>query len=133
MTDLLAIDTHVVFGSTSEQRACDFLEHSNYSIITRNFRVRRGEIDIIAVDEANQALCFIEVKAARTLTMGDPTERVTLRKQRTIAQVARNFLLRNQELAEKYDCRFDVIVLRPSTSNSAGYTIDHLIDAFWTE
>lgn len=48
-------------GSLGEDIAAKYLENKGFSIITRNYRKKWGEIDIIA--EKSQKLHFIEVKS----------------------------------------------------------------------
>ena len=47
-------------GTDYEERACDFLSGLGYEILCRNYRNKKGEIDIIAKDEG--VLVFVEVK-----------------------------------------------------------------------
>lgn len=47
-------------GSLGEQIAADHLRQAGYEIVDRNFRTRRGEIDLVAADAA--AIVFCEVK-----------------------------------------------------------------------
>src|SRR5918999_4734719 len=47
-------------GSLGEQIAADHLVKAGYEILDRNFRTRRGELDLIAADR--DAIVFCEVK-----------------------------------------------------------------------
>jgi len=47
-------------GNRGEDKAADFLLRAGYKIVSRNFRTRDGEIDIIA--ENDDVFCFVEVK-----------------------------------------------------------------------
>lgn len=47
-------------GKLGEDLASEYLKSCRYQIIKRNFRIRRGEIDIIALDK--KVLVFVEVK-----------------------------------------------------------------------
>ncbi len=52
-------------GTWGEDEAVQFLEGEGYTIVERNFRVRLGEIDIIAWNDKphfGATLCFVEVK-----------------------------------------------------------------------
>lgn len=51
-------------GNWGEQRAVSFLLEKNYEVVERNYRIREGEIDIIAWRDTplGRTLCFIEVK-----------------------------------------------------------------------
>ncbi len=57
-------------GNWGEAIAVSFLLEKNYEIVMRNYRIREGEIDIIAwknVSPFGKTLCFIEVKTRGTM------------------------------------------------------------------
>ena len=58
------------FGRRGEDAACAYLLRHGYSIIERNYRCRRGEIDIIAAKDGGAV--FVEVKTRRSLKFGTP-------------------------------------------------------------
>ncbi len=91
-----------VFG---EEHAALYLEDLGYRILTRNYRSRYGEIDIIA--EKDKTIVFIEVKARRSYLYGEPKDSIHIRKQKKLIQTAMIFLQENEW--EDCDCRFDVI------------------------
>lgn len=103
---------HLSFGKRGEDKATDFLEEKGYKILCRNFKTKIGEIDIIALD--NETLCFIEVKARRSLRFGLPQEAVSTRKQRQISKAALAFLKEKKFLDKK--ARFDVLSIFYSSS-----------------
>ncbi len=92
-------------GERGEKLAADFLEDRGYKIISRRYRVRFGEIDIIALDR--DIVCFIEVKSRRSFRFGLAAEAISYFKQRKISKVALNFLKENCFLERK--ARFDVV------------------------
>ncbi|MDO4540494.1 MAG: YraN family protein [Syntrophomonadaceae bacterium] len=92
-------------GRQGEELAASYLQAQGYLILTRNYRCREGEIDIIC--EVGRTLVFVEVKTRRSLTFGSPEEAVTLRKQDTIRRVAMHWL-REQQMYRR-DLRFDVV------------------------
>jgi len=117
------------FGTDTEDAAAAFLEQRGYRIVARNFRIRQGEVDIIAED--GEVLCFVEVKASRSLRFGDPLERVGHQKRRRLIKAARVFLARHPVLAAERDIRFDVITIHATASAApSAWTIEHLPDAF---
>lgn len=77
-------------GKKGEEEAVRELTRRGYRIITRNFRCRLGEIDIIG--EKKGQLVFIEVKARKSLAFGLPQENVNYRKQAKIRKVAQVYL-----------------------------------------
>ena len=78
-----------------------------YTIITRNYRTRYGEIDIIS--KCNSTLVFTECKYRSSSKFGDPLEAVNLHKQQKICHTAMNFCVKYGYV--NYPCRFDVIAI----------------------
>lgn len=99
-------------GQDGEQIATEFLQRQGYRIETRNYRVRQGEVDIIAWDGAT--LVFVEVKTKSNAGFGHPEEMVDARKQRTLVQVAMVYV--QQKRVEYTALRFDVIAVRLGTT-----------------
>ena len=92
-------------GHDWEREAERALVAVRYRILERNFRTKRGEIDLIA--EEGGVLCFVEVKGRLTRTHGSPAESVTLEKQRRIRRAAEAYLARAR--GGSRPCRFDVV------------------------
>ncbi len=93
-------------GNRGEQIACRMLKKNKYKIITKNFRCKQGEIDIIAEDK-DKVLCFIEVKARSSTSFGLPEEAVTQSKQKKLLNSALVYLEKNK-LASR-SARFDIV------------------------
>ncbi|MGI6686652.1 MAG: YraN family protein [Bacillota bacterium] len=85
----------IATGKRGEDEAAKELERRGYRIITRNYRCRLGEIDLIG--EKNRQLVFIEVKARTSLAFGLPQENVNYRKQMKIRKVAQVYLAENHQ------------------------------------
>jgi putative endonuclease len=111
-------------GNQGEELAAQFLLRKGFRILERNYRTRKGEIDIIA--QKAKTLAFVEVKTDRTGDFGAPEGWVTPRKQRQIARMALRYL--RQRNFPGIDPRFDVIgvTLREGKSE-----IEHIEGAFW--
>lgn len=77
-------------GNFGEDLACRYLEKSGYKIIARNFRIRGGEIDIIARD--HDFLVFVEVKTRNSLKFGLPIEALTPWKIKALLKTALFYL-----------------------------------------
>ena len=67
-------------GKEGETRAVEFLWKKGYRILERNFRTKRGEIDIIARNR--KEIIFVEVKTRKNLDYGFPSESVNDNKQK---------------------------------------------------
>ena len=91
-------------GSWFEDVACEYIQASGAGIIRRNYRIRSGEIDIIAKD--GKYYCFIEVKYRKDSRYGEPESAVNYFKQKQISGVSRHFLsyiLKSVEVPVRYD------------------------------
>ena len=88
----MKIDT----GKIGENLACSYLSKNGYKILERNFRIRGGEIDIIALD--GQTLVYVEVKTRTSYVFGMPEEAVTLKKLKFLERASKFYRLRNQNL-----------------------------------
>jgi putative endonuclease len=95
------------FGQKAETIAVRQLEKAGYEIITRNYRNRIGEIDIVARD--GQTLVFVEVKARRTLRYGHPKHALTRAKRRKVSMVALEYLKSTGQSSAR--ARFDVVAI----------------------
>ncbi len=111
-------------GKAGEKAALRFLKDKKYKIVTENFRLFRGEIDIIAYDK--HTLVFVEVKTRKSIDFGLPEESVTLSKQEQIRKIAQGFLTKNN--LHETECRFDVISL--TFDEGKGFSIRHIKNAF---
>jgi putative endonuclease len=111
-------------GQSGEETVARYLEKNGYTILTKNYRCKIGEIDIIARDGAD--LVFIEVKTRSGLGYGSPAAAVTLRKQRQITRAAQWYLA-EQQLFD-VPARFDVISVLYGETNRQ--QIDHINNAF---
>jgi putative endonuclease len=96
---------NISVGAKGESFAVELLLKNGYKILTRNYRTKVGEIDIIAVD--HDTLVFVEVKTRNSSRFGQPIEAVTARKQATIQMVAQKFIKEHSKLPKKY--RIDVV------------------------
>jgi putative endonuclease len=95
------------FGDSGERLAVAHLEAKGYSIIERNFRVREGEIDIVATRDG--LLVFVEVKIRRGSSSGTAAESITPIKQKRLLALADSYGQRRDGLPEQR--RIDVIAV----------------------
>ncbi len=92
-------------GQDAEQEAARFLQQLGYRVLCRNYRLRQGEIDVVALE--GETLCFVEVRSRLSARHGDPLETVTPRKQRRIRSAARHYLAFQAD--REREVRFDVV------------------------
>jgi putative endonuclease len=93
----------------AENSACAFLESQGFTIVTRNFLRRVGEIDVVA--RAGDLLVVAEVRTRASERYGGAAASVGRAKQRRIAATAALLLQRYRELRE-CRVRFDVLIVR---------------------
>ena len=90
-------------GYYGEQQVCNYLETKGYKVVCKNFTIKGGEIDIIAIQ--NDIIAFIEVKARQDNCLVSGFEAVTKTKQKLIIKTAIEYLYKNPQ---NYQPRFDV-------------------------
>lgn len=95
-------------GQKAEDLACEYLKKQGLRFITRNFRSRFGEIDLILRDKT--VLVFVEVRSRSSMAFGGAIASVTLGKQQKIVKTAQFYLVKHG-LQDKMPVRFDVVAL----------------------
>lgn len=99
--------TTVTKGKEGEDLACKYLKTKGYQIIERNFRIRGGEIDIIAKD--GNTLVYVEVKTRGSESFGRGEEAVTPYKIRFLIRAAKFFRNNRRYLTLPELERIDVV------------------------
>ena len=95
-------------GKEGEKKAENYLKEQGYVIVCRNWRARRGEIDLIA--EKDGTLVFAEVKTLPASTLETVEHVLGGIKQKKIIETAKCFLLENRQYSNSY-IRFDVLIV----------------------
>lgn len=114
--------THNELGKKGEQLAIDFLVDQGYTILERNYRHLKAEVDIIAMKE--NTLAAIEVKTRSTDYFGNPEEFVNPKKIKLLVAAIDNYVV---EKDLDVDVRFDIIAIITKGKESK---IKHIEDAF---
>jgi len=122
-TEVFTLNT-IIIGDFGESAAADYLRQAEYEILERKYRLKIGEIDIIA--KQNNIFVFIEVKTRRSTRYGFPAEAVTYRKQQKILSTAQCYL--KQIGQNNACCRFDVMEIFLTQQQVVKY--NHIINAF---
>jgi len=110
-------------GMKGENLAVKFLKKQGYEILDRNFRLRGGEIDIIAKDR--EEIVFVEVKTRTSCNSEFIMASVGKEKQRKISKTALYYISKNKYT--DYTGRFDVVFVIGDKGNPK---IEHFKDAF---
>lgn len=93
------------FGELGERIAARWLRRRGWRIVAHRFRSGRRDVDLIA--EQDGVVAFVEVKARRGDSFGDPVEAVAWRKQRELTRSANVWIDRFGVPGQAY--RFDVV------------------------
>ena len=111
-------------GAAGEDAVAQWYAVSGYTVLARNWRVREGEIDLVARRDAT--IVFCEVKTRRGDAFGTPAEAVTRRKQARLRTLAVRWLGDNAAHADLL--RFDVASVKPD--GRGAWIVDVLEAAF---
>ncbi len=112
----------VEIGQKGEMLAAEHLVRKGYKLISLNWRYKHKEIDILAYDQ--HTLVVVEVKLRSSSEYGEPSEFVTLKKQRFLVEAAEAYL---ETLSTAPEVRFDIVSI---VGHSGNFLIDHIEDAF---
>lgn len=112
-----------ILGVRGEDLAEAHLVKKGYQILRRNYKTKRGEIDIIAQDK--ETTVFVEVKTFSDNSWEgiSPAVNVTPQKQKQVIRTAEFYLA---SIGREPYCRFDVVAVRTAPELS----IEHFEGAF---
>ena len=111
-------------GAYGERVAVRALEDAGYAVLSRNWRCRAGELDVVAM--RGGVVVFVEVKCRRSSAFGPPALAVTETKIAHLRAAAAAWLVAHA--LEDAETRFDVVsVMRP---RSGPAEVEHVEGAF---
>ncbi len=84
------------------------LRRSGLAVVHRNYRVRGGEIDIVA-RARDGTLVFVEVRARGSMAYGGAAASVGRTKRARLILAARHYLMAC--VRDEVPCRFDVVAI----------------------
>ncbi len=106
---MISVENKQSLGKSGEEFATRLVTESGLSVITRNYRCPKGEMDIIARD--GEKLIFIEVRTRRSSYRGWGEESITHQKAQRLQAIAAYYVL--QQGYASWPClRFDVLAIR---------------------
>lgn len=89
-------------GRAGENVTALYLEKHGYTILSRNYRIKGGEIDIIARNDFY--IVFTEVKTRKPDSLTSGFEAVNKRKKGLIIKTAADYLMKNpSDLQPRFD------------------------------
>ncbi|MCM1290468.1 MAG: YraN family protein [Prevotella sp.] len=102
------------FGHFAEQVASEYLLVNGYTVRERNWRPKMSHLEVDIIAQKGSTIVIVEVKA-RTSDFSDPADAVDDKKMRKLVRAASIYL---SSCKENFDCRFDIITVRPRSSES---------------
>ena len=93
-------------------------------LVSRNYRCRRGEIDLVMRDA--DALVFVEVRRRRSRGFGGGLDSVDARKRARLVAAAEHYLVMHR-VGDDCPCRFDVVAIDGPPGRT---TLEWVRDAF---
>ncbi|CAA9314666.1 MAG: Endonuclease [uncultured Frankineae bacterium] len=113
-------------GRYGEQLAAEHLTADGLTVLARNWRCRRGELDLV-LREPDGTLVFCEVKTRSGTGFGEPSEAVGRRKAARLRSLACLWLAEHRPPGSGA-LRFDVVSIVRRRGEAPRLT--HLRDAF---
>lgn len=93
-------------GEEGEEIAARYLRENGYQILDRNWRIKEGELDIVALSP-DDVIIFVEVKSRSSAAYGDPLESISVDKAMRIQRLALAWLAMHQRLGANF--RIDAV------------------------
>ena len=118
-------------GDHGEAIAAAYLERKGYTILERQYRFQRAEVDLICFQPTVEyseggELVFVEVKTRTSIQYGLPEEAITEAKKRNMMRAAEAYI--HETRLEGSPGRFDVIAVFLGHGEPQ---IRHFENAFW--
>lgn len=116
--------TTVGIGKKGEDIAVNYLENKGYTILERNYRFQKAEIDIIAF--ADYQIVVVEVKMRSSTYFGQPEQAINKKKKEMLYMATEAWI--HERKMDGSPVRFDIIAIVDQGSNE--YKIKHFERVF---
>lgn len=113
---------HNELGKKGEQLAVEYLIKNGYTILDKNWRFQKAEIDIIA--QKDNILAVVEVKTRSSDYFGDPQDFINPKKISLLVNAINEYVI-SKDL--DVEVRFDIIAIIKTKKETK---MEHLEDAF---
>lgn len=109
VTELNIKQTTYGKGRTAEDIAYKYLARQGLKLLARNYRSRRGEIDLIMSDK--DIIVFIEVRSRKDSRTMNVIESIDSKKRARIIQTSQKYLQNDKDSRDNI-CRFDIVLVK---------------------
>ncbi|MBC7463837.1 MAG: YraN family protein [Actinobacteria bacterium] len=107
-------------GAFGEQTVVDYLLGRHILIVDRNWRIREGEVDIIA-QHLSGRYAFVEVKTRRSLAFGHPFEAISREKAYRLQRLSLAWLAINHAFGEPFTIDCAAVLISPTGQANVEY------------
>ena len=107
-------------GAFGEQAVTNFLIQQNIEVIERNWRIREGEVDIVALNTSG-IFSFIEVKTRSSVAFGSPFEAINREKAHRMQRLALAWLATHGCLGCEYQIDVAAVMIAVDGTASIEY------------
>lgn len=114
---------HLDLGRLGEDEAANFLRSKGYTVLDRNVRLGKGELDIIC--KRRGMYVFVEVKTRGPGSLASPQDGLSANKCKTLARTAGLWLSEKDKW--QAPCRFDFVSV---LYDGESFTLEHVENAF---
>ena len=118
------MESPTTIGKKAEDTALQYLTQKGLTLITRNYRSRWGELDLIM--QEGETLIFVEVRSRIHSNFTGAAASIDFRKQQKLAKTALIYL---QQFPTPPNARFDVVALDRQSIQSTQH-IEWIKNAF---
>lgn len=111
-------------GRAGEDRAARYFADHGYTVLSRNWRCRSGEIDLVV--GALDHVVVVEVKTRRGEGYGHPFEAIGARKRARLWRLATAWIAQHPDAIQGRTLRIDAIALTGADPRTA--RLEHIVD-----
>lgn len=113
---------HNELGKKGEELAVAHLQKNGYTILDKNWRYQKAEVDIIA--QKNEILAVVEVKTRSSTEFGNPQDFVKPKKIKLLVTAIDEYVTTKDLDVE---VRFDIIAI---VKTNQEFDLEHIENAF---
>ena len=110
----------IELGKSGEALVAEYLSKKGYLIIDRNWRIKGGEIDLIA-SSADGVIVFVEVKTRSSVAFGHPFEAINNDKAHRMQRLALAWLATHK----CFGCDYAIDVAAVLIAADGTFTIEY--------